>query len=284
MKSLRLYFCALFLSFFLLPKSMLLAQEEQEVDTEAEAKVITQVIRDFAREYSNLSQSKDKMKVLRFFNRRMRSNMNFIRIGGRVNVAEGTYEKFEDNIESLISSELSIKHEVAEVFHVTVKGDIGVVSYQNNFEVMKGKDLLSKGAQLVTITQKKFPEGWRIILYNVTEIEDEKLKGNCLCELFESTVAGIDYVSKVIVPGGTSYNTTLVNFIFRRTDKEGEIIIKTESDYYKWYKDGEGELFLYDIDKKETVEKIGVSKEKDQAVILILEDLYSERCTNMVMK
>ena len=248
-----------------------------------EEQAVVKVVKDFATAYSDLSTSKDKTRVLQLFNRRMVSNMNFIRIGGRVNVVDSDYEKFENHLESLVGSELSIYHEITEIFYVSVKNDVGVVSYQNNFEVKKGDETLSKGVQLVTITQKKIKDSWMIILYDVTEIEDAKLKGKCLCELFESTDAGIDYVSKVVVPGGTSYNTSLDNFLFRRT-KEKKTIIKTGNQYFEWDQTGTGEVFPYNADTKQRGDMIGANSEKRQILITILEFMYSDKCTNLITK
>ncbi|MGF1532513.1 MAG: YybH family protein [Bernardetiaceae bacterium] len=256
------------------------AQKQKE-----DEKAVRGVIEAFAKAYSALSETKDKNAVLQFFDKRMIGNMSFIRIGGRVNVVENNYEKFEAHLGSLISSDgLMIQHKVSDVFHVSLTGEVAAISYQNEFEVTKGKDILRKGSQLVTITQRKFRDGqWRIILYNVTEIEDEKLKGDCLCELFESTDRGIDYVSKVIVPGGTSYNTTLDNFMFRLTT-ERNTIIKTGNEFFLWQNNDGGDIFTYDVDNKTQGEKIGSDKEKRDVVLQILNHLYADKCTRLITR
>ncbi|MEM6299518.1 MAG: hypothetical protein AAF740_12590 [Bacteroidota bacterium] len=267
---------------FMLFVGKLYAQDEVDQQRLKDEAAVERIVKDFAREYSDLGQSKDKKKVLQFFNTHMVSNMNFIRIGGRVNVSESNYEKLEDHLEGLLTSELLVSHKVDQVFHISIKGDIGVISYQNNFEVTKDGDVLSKGSQLVTITQRKFNDEWKIIVYNVTEIEDAKLKGNCLCELFESTDAGIDYVSKVIIPGGTSYKKQLENFQFRPFD--GQTIIKTGDLYFAWMKGQSNDIFTYDLDKEEKGVKIGESADKKTVVLKILESIHAESCTKLVTR
>ena len=117
-------------------------------------------------------------------------------------------------------------------------------------------------------------EKWKIAHYTFIQMEDEKLKGTCVCELFLGE-AEEEVVAKTIVPSGKSYSTKFDSFEFRVV--EGDWIIKAQDQLYKRLKTGP--LYLLN-DEGET--QIGVPNSKRETVLMIIgDDLYKDSCARI---
>ncbi|MDW7695650.1 hypothetical protein R9C00_26315 [Flammeovirgaceae bacterium SG7u.111] len=235
----------------------------------------------FSKAYSDLAKTKKKETVLQYFHKKSTVDITFVNIANRTNVMRGGYENFADHLDNMVRDEgISISHKVGDILNTIVRDDIGIASYVDHYSISQSGSMLVKGTQLVNIICKKIAGEWKCIHYSIIEIEDEKIKGICLCELFESMGKEAEYVSKTTLPRGSNYATTLDNFVFR-TVADGKMV-RTGHSIYKW--DKSGKVFKQE-EEGVKMEMLGTTLDHDEVIKIILEeDIYSENCTSIKVK
>ena len=120
---------------------------------------------------------------------------------------------------------------------------------------------------------------WKIVHYAILQIEDEKLKGTCLCEIFlEEGDGDGEVVTKTTIPAGRSYSKKFNNFEFRTT--EAEWVIREGENSFKRRRNGE----LVQLKGEEEI-KLGIASSKKEAVLIILQkQLYPDSCARLKTK
>ncbi len=237
---------------------------------------------EFINAYSNLETTKDKYAVLKHMAKEVQSTIVFFYVGGRASSIVGDYAGFSSFMDKLINTQgLEIKYEVTNVPRVYVSGEQGVVVYIVEYEVQKNGTSWSKGNETVTLTYKRMNGEWKILQYSIVNIEDEKLRGACLCELYGDGTG--DYVAKTTIPNGRTYDTDLNTFEF--TKIADNRIIKAGKYVYRWDKDGTvylREHALAGVEAKEIKVGTGDTFNKQNIISLILhKHIYVESCTDI---
>ncbi|MDX2245175.1 MAG: nuclear transport factor 2 family protein [Bacteroidia bacterium] len=268
-----MYYLALMAVMFLLKPTYLQAQ----TDVETEKLIISQ-LRAFAEAYVNLPNSKNKANVLRYFSKDATSNIFVFNISGLSRVQNGDYNGFDAYLDNLIRTQgITIGYEIGDRIDVEVSGNVATLVYRVNYETKIPDGIWVKGRELVTMALEKKAEEWKIVHYTFMQVEDEKLKGTCLCELFTSDGEDAEVVAKTTVPSGRSYTTKFDNMEFRTTGSDQ--MIKVQEKYFK--RAGTGKLLA--IKDGEEVE-IGISNSKRETVLLVIEALYKDSCARIKAK
>ncbi|MEO1451319.1 MAG: nuclear transport factor 2 family protein [Bacteroidota bacterium] len=253
---------------------------QAQVDPAVEKELRT-FIESFARDYTNLPTSKNKQNVLKYFSPEARSNLYVFNISGRSRVQNSDTKGFEAYLDNILrSSGLTLKYEVGEMHVTHAKNGIATLMYTVEYETKQEDGIWVKGAETVTMALEKKNKAWQIVHYTILQIEDEKLKGTCLCELFAAADDAEDgeVVAKTTIPSGRSYATKFDNFEFRSAGKDQ--IIKTGGNMYKRL--SSGELVVVE-DDEET--QIGIATGKRDVVLtIILEHLYKDSCARLKSK
>jgi ketosteroid isomerase-like protein/predicted regulator of Ras-like GTPase activity (Roadblock/LC7/MglB family) len=267
----------LFLALLLLGPLGLVAQPDMSEQEKADTKLLEQRLKDFVEAYASLPTSKNKQSVLRYFHPDATSNIFVFNISGRSRVRNSNLKEFETFMDNLLrANELSINYELAEIVDIEVHGPLATLVYKVNYEIKEEGGIWVKGKETVTMAMEKMRDEWKIVHYTFMQIEDEKLKGTCLCELFISEAEDGEVVSKTTVPSGQSYSTKFDNFEFRSAG--GEQIIKTGGRIYKRLRNGK----LVRLTEEGEEVEIGIADSKKDAVLMIIaKDLYSDSCTRL---
>ena len=213
-----------------------------------DAKAIEKHLQDFSAAYSNLPQTKNKQNVLRFFSKDATSNLFIFNISGRSRVQNGDYKSFESYLDNVLrsSAEFRLLYNITDLVDVNVSGSVATLVYRVDYETKVPDGIWVKGNEIVTMAMEKKAGKWLIVHYTIMQVEDEKLKGTCLCELFISEEDDGEVVSKTTIPSGRNYSTKFDNFEFRTTD--GDQIIKVKDRIYQRRKDGR--VLTYDDDEE----------------------------------
>ena len=237
---------------------------------------------EFIDAYSNLEANKDKFAVLKHMSKDVQSTIIFFYVGGRASTVVGDYAGFSAFMDKIINTQgLEIKYEVTKIPRIYVSGERGVVVYVVEYDVQKNGTSWSRGNETVTLTYKKLEGEWKILQYSIINIEDEKLRGACICELYGDGTG--DYVAKTTIPSGRTYDTDLNTFEFTKLGDER--IVKTAKNAYRWDKDGS--IFLREnalpgVQAKEV--KLGISdtyNKKDVLTMILKKHIYVETCTEI---
>ncbi|MCC5931214.1 MAG: hypothetical protein JJU28_18340 [Cyclobacteriaceae bacterium] len=249
------------------------------VNAQNERAEVEKVVRDFAKAYENVTKSKDKESVLKFVSRDLFSTIVNSNVIDNFGLIQSSYSDFEKYITHLATTDgMAIKYNIDKVLKTHVRGRTGVVVCDISVQVSDGKTIWSRGSEATVFTLKKFNDGWKILHFSVTSLEEELNKGTCLCEMFVAKTG--DIVSKSIVPAGTSYSHKLDNFEIRHRGGPNFNIAVGEN-RYEWVRDGE----IRKIESGGSSTVIGKAIDEHQAVLtILLQDLYKKECTEFRRK
>jgi ketosteroid isomerase-like protein len=270
----------LFIPLLLLP-FLLPAQNASNEETQ---KLLEGYVKDFAKAYANLPESKDKSSVLKYFSKRMQSTIFYFSVSDNVRMTNSGFDGFSKYMNQLMTTEgMEIRYDVTEVLQNYVNEGVATVVAVIDYELQQADGFHVKGQETVTFAWKKIGGEWQIVHFTVMGTEDEKLRGTCLCEIFASS--GDEYVVRTTVPNGRSYNTGFSEF---ETRKSGEdIFIKVKSDNAVFKLTGDGEVWHQDgtsnaIDKMNEVSRIGKAGGVKGAILLVIKHhIYPGNCTSI---
>ncbi len=277
------FFMTLVLFVFFSSTITLFAQNDENT-LAAEHKAISGVIKDFTKSFSEISETGDKESVLQYFEEQFTSDLTFVRIGSTVRNSSGNYERLSAQLENLINSkDMKITYDIQEISKYALKGTIAVVPFVTNFEVKQGDEVVMKGSQLFTFTLRKSEDKWRVVHYTVTEIEDQRNKGACICELFEEQSRNINLVSKITFPSGSDYKTEFDEFTFKKVDAGTMILLRTGKTTH-YLLDNNKMVHVLDANDK-PIQELGKAENSSEAVLLILQThIYNSNCLRILRR
>jgi hypothetical protein len=246
---------------------------------------IKKTFKTFIDAYSVIEKTKDKEGVLKYMSPDVVSTLVSFNIADKMGILYSDYKGFSMFLDKLISTEgLEVAYNLSNIDKVYVNGNIGIVVYGVNYEVIRSGNVWARGHETVSLTYKKMQGEWKIIQYTVTAIEDETLKVSCPCDL--TTEKG-EFLLKTTIPNGRSFRTELnpVGFITPQND----MIIVIGDKYYKWKENGDVN-YMQEANTTEggiietTIGSItDKTRKKDVLTLIIKTHLYKETCNEMQM-
>jgi len=267
---LRLLVCLLFLF-----PLVLQAQNEAKIKAE-----LSTFLQNFASDYEALPKTKNKQKVLKYFAPDATYTIYSHTIAGRARVQNFTIKDFAGYLESIVqASDITLGYDVGEQYFTYIGEDLATFSYSVRYETKEEAGIWVKGDETVTMAVIKEGDHWEVVHFTIVQIEDEKLKGTCLCELFIAEADNAEVVAKTTIPSGKSYSTRFDNFEFRPLEN-GNQIIRVNGKVFKQLPSGE--LFEV-VDGEET--EIAISNSKRETVLsIIAQSLYKDSCARLKAK
>ncbi|MBT29684.1 MAG: hypothetical protein CMO01_08470 [Thalassobius sp.] len=244
-----------------------------------EEAALNSLILSSTKELSDYHKTKNKSAVLRHFHEKMVIDFTYISISGKVRTERIDFNEMAAHLEEIAHNKMGSTHDV-EIMRTFVTGDIGVVSFTEDYEMKYGNEVLNKGSQLVTATAKKFGHEWKIIRMTVVEVENEKIKGTCLCELYSGEGTTGNYIAKTTAPGGKSYNSEMMHFSFRKEDRV-KTIVKMEDTTYLW----ENSFAIWTTNHNGDKEKqVGQAASEAEVIKHLIGIEFKDHCTELVLR
>lgn len=242
---------------------------------------LNELLTSFVDSYQSLTQTKNKQAVLQYFHPEATSNIYVFNISGKSRVSNGNVRGFEAYLDNLLRSPNLVNvYELVDDPMVNVSGGVATITYKIKYEIKEEDGIWVKGNELVTLALEKTGDKWLIVHYNIVQIEDEKLKGTCICELFVGEGDDAEVVSKTTVPNGRSYSTKFDNFVFR-TAENGDWLIKSPTQTFKRLSTGKLVMVSEEGDSIE----LGIPTSKKETVLMILtEGIYKESCARITVR
>lgn len=240
---------------------------------------------DFIEAYSNIEKTKDVSKVLKHVSNDVISTLVSFDLTGKMNILYSDYKGFATYLDKLTTTDnLAVNYNLENIDKIYVSGNLAIIVYGVSYENKRGGQIWSKGFENVTLTYKKIAGEWKIVQYVVTQMEDEKTKVACICELTVENNAQ-DFVMKTTIPSGRSYITELnpVGFMF---PDGGKMIVIGEK-YYKWLPSGDINYMEEPVGESTTPKETKIASVTDQndrqkAVETILTQHYYKAVCNEV--
>jgi hypothetical protein len=242
-----------------------------------EAMALKVKFEEFIDAYANIEKTKAKHKVLGYMSNEVISTLVSFNLSGKMNILYSDYKGFTSYLEKLTTTEgLSINYVLENIDKIYVNGNIAMVVYGVNYENKKGGQIWSKGHETVSLTYKKVLGEWKICQYVVTQIEDEKTKVSCICELSAENNAQ-DFAVKTTIPSGRSYQTELSPVGFMYPENAKMIVIGEK--YYKWLPNGDINYLEEPTEAEAAIKETNIGKVADQnnrqqAIELVLTKHY----------
>lgn len=241
---------------------------------------IEQYVKDYAKAYENITKSRDKLTILEFVSKDLFSTIIKSNVVDEFGLIQSSYADFDAYLEQILRTDgMEVNYEVKDVLRSKVRGRTGVVVCEIGVQVSSRGEIWNKGTELTTFVLKKYKDSWKILSFNVVNLEEEQNKGTCLTQIFKATSGS--YMVKTIIPKGETYKTNINNFEFNPGN--GIIYIKLDGENsYSWLRDGP----LTKVAQGNQPEKvIGSAIDEYQAVLNIIKlDLYTENCLNFKTK
>ncbi|MEM7657921.1 MAG: hypothetical protein AAF399_17480 [Bacteroidota bacterium] len=258
----------------LVPPQESFAQDEKATQTELEA-----FLDNFAKDYANLPKSKNIQSLLKYFDEKAKSNIFSFGISGQSRVSNSDIPGFESYLKSIIrASEINLTYDIQDIYHTYTTSTFASLSYSLNYETKETNGIWVKGVETVMMALEKSNDQWKIVHYSIIQVEDEKLKGTCLCEIFLTEEADGEVVTKTTIPDGRSYSKKFNNFEFKTI--EGEWLIRAGDDSFK--RRANGEMVMLN-GEEET--KLGIANSRREAVLIILKErIYADSCARLQTK
>lgn len=250
-------------------------------DKPAIRKELETFIRSFEKDYVNFPKNRDKEALFQYFSPEVTSNIFVFNISGKSRVSNSSLKGFDAYLSNLLRSpKVDIKYSVNNIAFTHIADQTATLVYTVDYETKEDKGIWVKGKETVSMALEKEGGDWKIVHYGILQVEDEKLKGTCLCELFVAEGEDGEVITKTTIPVGRTYSTKFDNFEFRNTGKDqlvkvGDVIFKRAAT---------GELFVVELESDKEV-SVGVTGSKKETVLTILRDyLYKDSCTRLRVK
>jgi hypothetical protein len=267
-------------------KSASVKPAPEEKPTESQ---LVRLTKEFVVAYGNVTELRDKAAVLNYISTTVTSDLTNANINGRIRYMDSNFDGFEAHLDRLVgATELRLNYRLKAMLHDYQAENVGITVYTAEYQMERDGNVWEKGNETVTLTFKRIDGHWKIVHYATVTIEDEKLRGECFCELFESRPG--NYVTKTVVPTGRNYDALLHSFEFlARGDTR---IIKADTYQFRWLNDT-NEIYAEDNAPRASSltgqnplgTLLGTAKEKEEAILLIIKDFfYKEACNTIKVR
>lgn len=241
---------------------------------------IEKFIKDYAKAYENITKSRDKQTVLNYVSKDLFSTIIKSNVVDNFGLIQSTYADFDSYLERILRTDgMTVTYSVKDILRSKVRGKTGVVVCEIAVQVASKGEIWNKGTEITTFVLKNYKNGWKILNFNVVNLEEEQNKGTCLTEIFKANTG--NYMVKTIVPKGESYESNINNIEFNPGN--GIVFISLDGENaYSWIKDGPITR-LAEGNQPERV--VGPAIDEYDAVLTIIkQDLYKGNCTEFKSK
>jgi hypothetical protein len=241
---------------------------------------IENLVRDYGQAYENLTKSRDKESVLQYVSTDLFSTIIKSNVVDNFGLIKSTYADFDAYLDRLLLTDgLTIQYEIIKILESRVRGNSGVVICDVAVKVVSRGEVWNSGTEFTTFTLKKFPDGWKILHFNVVSLEEEQNRGTCLTEVFKGSAG--NYLVKTIVPVGATYQTNINNFVFNQASNIVYISLDGVN-AYSWKKDGSVTKLARNGEGERVI--ASASNEDDAVYTIISKDLYPNNCVDFKVK
>ncbi|MEH0158333.1 hypothetical protein V6R21_30030 [Limibacter armeniacum] len=219
-------------------------------------------------------ESSDVSKRLDYIDPNCKINYVLVRLNGNIGTQTYTYDDLVKRAEYNRINNLSFKTSIKSV-NTHTAADASICEYTREFEIFKGEEKIAENTQVITAVLKKVNDDWKIVQMNISELEQNKEKGTCLCEVYGGPQD--EYIVKAIIPAGDHYETQMDNYTLSGND--GDKVIKTAKGKYLLRNN---EVFMMENEK--AVKSLGNATKDEEAFLLILKQQYSQQCSNILRR
>jgi len=234
-----------------------------------------QVVTKFTQAFENIPKAKTNKGVLDLVSKDLLSTIINSSVADNFGLIKSTYEDFEAFTADLAKqSDLDIQYHINKILKTNFRGKSAVVVCDINYQYKKGNVVLRKGTEATTFVLRYFDKGWKIINFNVVNLEEELNVGQCVCEVFSASTG--NYMTKTTVPAGNAYSREIDEFEINR-GQGGIYFISSGDKEYTWVRNGD--ITRQDKDTNKQV-IVGNAVDELEAVLKIVEnDLYKGKCS-----
>lgn len=224
----------------------------------------------------------DKQKMLGFYDKAYTGEVIFFPIEGIPSRTQENYRALLASLDTRSVGVDKISESNLRFLKTIIKGNIGIISIEENYQANMDGKVAFKGESFTTITARKVGNSWRIINLNTVILEDARYKGVCVCTLFEGNTK--ELLAQTNIPVGTKYDTKLDNFNFKKSSAGGTLVTLSNNSFL-WENHKDNSLYYLENGDINQKKKLGTARNnKETAILIISKFLYKEKCTEVVAK
>ncbi len=247
-----------------------MAQNETVVKQE-----LSKFLQDFDKAYVNLPVSKDKNTVLKFFMPDANYSIYSYNIAGQSRIQTLTTQDFGGYLEEITRTDgITLGYDITDQHFTYLSADLATFVYTVKYETKVVNGIWVRGDETVTMSTARKNGEWKVVYFSIVQVEDERLKGNCLCELFSSDGNDGEVVAKLVIPAGRTYMTKFANLNFKTVGDD--TLVRLDDETYKRSKTGE----IFSLNEA-APKSIGISTTRRETAITILQYSFRNSCSKL---
>ncbi|MCS6821710.1 MAG: hypothetical protein NZ551_07560 [Microscillaceae bacterium] len=256
----------------------------------SEERVIRQLLVDYYKALTDVDISKDKQSVLKYYHTTSDRTISQLSIQAGYRVYSENYNQYADFLDQSIQDyerdQVITNYSLGQIYSFSVIGDIAIVSFIANYEDKRANETFAKGKHDNTFTFKRIEDTWKIIKADIAWIEEQVLKGQCYCWLYENKGEANSYVLKVSSPQGSDKKSDLLQVRYTSNPSKGEkmfylVDAKDTRFVYRWLDGSSFELSKID-DSGKVLKTLGKPKNEQETIGSILQyDIFEKNCVRV---
>lgn len=236
---------------------------------------IEKQVKQYVKLLNNLNETKDEAALIALFAPDFKSLITTTALSGKNNTMAGDLARQKQIFRKVMAYEtIDINLKILELSNVNQNEGKGSLTAKLSSILFIDGQEYEKNSYIIDATIKKDESGkWLFDYFYVDRTLEERRKGICVAYFYERKD---NYIVEINYPSVSDYSKAYFPFRFEFIDGSRRIIEK-EHDYL-WKADN---TIIYEINEKTLA---GTAENKKEAVGLILQDHYSEQCSEILLR
>ncbi len=243
-------------------------------NVQAQNEPIQELFSAYIKDVNDLYDTNDPSKIESYFLPEFKANETYVGLESKIRRRTINLEEFLVGFRGLASDEsIDANVSIDDINYVSQGKSQGTISATLSLDLKIKEKTIEKSIFSVTmVALKSDNDNWRFIHSDQIQTIEERTSGNCLCYFYERKGS---YATQLFYPNGIDYQSVFNDFRIVETGSERKIV--TGNREFSWAPIGK-------IVSIENDTEVGASQDTEEAIILILNELYKEQCTNIYPK
>lgn len=238
--------------------------------------------------YKNLPKTKNKEKMLAYFDKSYVIDRIRISLEERVEQSTNTYMDLE-RLFTLLSETpgLEVDYRIDEVIEAYGTENVGYCLFKASYEAKRDGSTYVTGNETVTYFFRRIDGAFRVVRAHSVQVRDQINRAGCPCNVYKSEANLNAYLAQIEVPSGTVFLKKIHTFSFG-TEVNGLRIIDVDGIKYSWESGGDITILAQGVGDARVADggkTIGKARKPLEAIVVIFRDyMYKLNCSSVNLK
>jgi hypothetical protein len=251
------------------------------------AKEIEQTVLDMMHTYETLPETKNKEKMLEYFDKNYKVDRVRFNISERFEYKINNLED-ADRLFTLVTQNpgMKVEYKVDRFIKTYASETLGYAIFEATYNITKDDNPYVHGTEIQTYFFQKFEGRWKVMHGQVVQVRDKVNKSACSCQVYKSEASSNSFIVQTEVPDGDVFVKKMNTFTFE-TLENGFRVVDVDGKRFSWDTDGKLQALPSGIGQsnQELGPEFGKAMKPIEVVTTILmEVLYSNNCSAINVK